>query len=176
MSVFCTHPGLGGALGSLCLQVLLVCHVELCVWDNEFCICWVPWVPVVHLPNKGKALSMPSKENSIGLNPAQVGQPGWLQKMQGLCSQLWVVSVLNYIFFPHEPQEFFNRPTHKVIVTWGRPFKMDGVNSTATSVCKGILLHPRLGEHLISSLFCRGCNHLSFLSAFFPCAFKFLFF
>lgn len=48
-------------------------------------------------------------------------------------------------------------------------------NFPATSVCKGIFLHPRLGEHLISSLFFRGCSHLEFFSSFFPCAFYFYF-
>lgn len=149
--------------------------VSGCVGVHELCIFWVLWVPVVHLPNKGKTLAIHSKENNIGLSPAQVGQLGWLQKMQRLCNLLWAVSVLNYIIFPQKPQEFFNRPTHKLIVIRGRHFKMGGVNFSATSACKGILFHPRLGEHLISSLFCRGCNHLEFLSAFFPCAFYFYF-
>lgn len=180
VSVLCTHPGLWEHWAAsvprycLCAMWSSVCVCE-CVRDNELCIFQVLLEPVVHLPKKGKAFAMHSKENCIGLKPAQAGQLGWLHTMQELCNQLWAVSVLNYIFFPQKPQEFFNRPTHKLIETLGRAFKMSGVNFTGISVCKGILPHPRIGECLISSLFCRGCNHLEFISAVFPRAFYFYF-
>lgn len=106
-----------------------------------------------------------SKENIIGLNPAQAGQLGWLHATQELCNRSWVVSVLNYFFFPQESQELCNRLDGKLMETRGRPFKMNGVSFSGTSVCEGILLHTRLGGRLISSPFCGGCSHLKVLSA-----------
>lgn len=97
--------------------------------------------------------------------------------MQELYNQLWAVSVLNYIFFSLRSLKNFWIGLHASwFETWGRPFKTNGVIFSGTSVYEEILLHTRLGRHLISSPFCGRCNHLEFLSASISVCILFLFY
>lgn len=88
--------------------------------------------------------------------------------MQDPCHQLWVVcpDLLVCFFFSLKILDFFDVFAHMWMEMWGGPFRLNGVSSSSTSVCEGILLRARLGGWLrIPHLLGGRCNHLEFLSA-----------